>query len=266
MKDWFYFTLKKNVSFKEACKELLSFQCEECSLLEDTASGDQKICAKADLSLFPTYLTTIRQYEIIPPTTWEDQWRQFCPYFQGDLCNIPLSDFFPSCQETLQLYPGPGFGDLSHPTTCLMMKLMNDYIQNTVAIDLGCGSGVLSLAALKAGARFVYSLDIEEEALIHTRKNAALNHLQDRLQISRFLNQHPDPTPSLLLMNMTFLEQKQAFSSLPTSLSLTYLISSGILKTQKQAYLSWVQSLGFTLVSLKTQGEWIGCVFTSRKA
>ena len=78
----------------------------------------------------------------------------------------------------LILDPGLAFGTGTHPTTYLCLTwLETTPLYSKEIIDYGCGSGVLALAALKLGAAHVTAVDIDEQALLATRNNAASNHI-----------------------------------------------------------------------------------------
>ena len=115
---------------------------------------------------------------------WENQGALFAENFKDGKAHIDLQRF--GTPATLKLYPGPGFGDLSHPTTNLMLELMQGALTGQIALDIGCGSGILSLAALLMGAKKAYGVDIDAEALLHAEKNADLNGLI-YASFSRFL-------------------------------------------------------------------------------
>ncbi len=258
---WFYFLLTPESTEEEALEELASYGLLYPSLLEDAETGEKTLCAVADPSLFPSSWKHIVSYTPIEQTeiSWRQQWDTFSPYFKDGVAKIPLSDFLPDSKETLTLLPGPGFGDLSHPTTTLSLKLLAEMAPNQTLIDLGCGSGILGLAALKWGAHFVYSLDIDPEALKHTLENAIENDLQDRIFLSTSLPTLLENIPTLLVMNMTFGDQKQALKSL--SFSPDVWVISGILEEQKEAYLDWAEERGLKLQSYLAQDGWIACIF-----
>ena len=263
---WFYFLLHQSSSEREALKELSCCQLQNNSLLEDIETGEKTLCAIANPELFPKSWKHIASYTKIENTKidWSQEWDNFSPYFKDGLAKIPLSDFSPESCEEITLLPGPGFGDLSHPTTRLSLKLLAKHAPNQTLIDLGCGSGILGLAALKWGADFVYSLDIDLEALDHTKENALLNKVADQLFISWNLPKDLSTPPSLLVINMTFLEQKQALSSL--SFYPPLWITSGILEEQKETYLSWVKEQGLELQECFVEDGWIACLFKHRLA
>lgn len=256
---WFYFLLQKGSSEPEALEELSSCNLQHSTLLEDLETGERTLCAVADPSKFPTEWKHIVSYTKIenPEIDWTQEWNTFSPYFQEGLAKIPLSDFSPNCKKELTLLPGPGFGDLSHPTTCLTLELLAKHAKGQTLIDLGCGSGILSLAALKWGAHFVYGLDIAPEALEHSQENALFNQLDSQLFLSTCL---PNPLihfPSLLVMNMTFGDQKEALKTL--SFFPPLWIISGILEEQKEAYLSWAEQESLLLQECITRNGWIAC-------
>jgi ribosomal protein L11 methyltransferase len=260
METWFTFFIHPQSLESSAIEELSSCSLQHASVEEDLETGTRKIYAIAEESLFPSQFQNIASYTKLETSeiNWEQEWSSFSPYFQEGIAKIPLSDFS-SSQKEIILLPGPGFGDLSHPTTLLSLQLLAKEAEEQTIIDLGCGSGVLGIAGLQWGANFVYALDIDPEALEHTQKNAKYNHLEDRLITASSL---PNPlilSPTLLVMNMTFAEQKLALSSLSESPS-TW-ITSGILKKQKRAYLSWMKTQGLQIDKVLEQDQWIACLF-----
>jgi ribosomal protein L11 methyltransferase len=84
----------------------------------------------------------------------------------------------------LLLDPGLAFGTGTHATTALCLQWLDGCdLQNKELLDFGCGSGVLAIAALMLGAKHADGCDIDPQALIASRNNAADNHVADRLQV-----------------------------------------------------------------------------------
>ncbi len=84
----------------------------------------------------------------------------------------------------VRMDPGLAFGTGTHPTTALCLEWLDAHPPAGAAVvDFGCGSGVLALAALRLGARSACCFDIDPQALIATRDNAAANRLSDRVRI-----------------------------------------------------------------------------------
>ena len=85
----------------------------------------------------------------------------------------------------IRINPGMAFGTGTHPSTQLCLQLLEEVLQPAQSvIDVGCGSGILSIAALKLGADSVLGVDIDPAAVKSTLENAANNQLESRLEVS----------------------------------------------------------------------------------
>ena len=181
---------------------------------------------------------------------WEAQWAEFAAGYREGLAHIDVGQ-----GKELLLRAGPGFGDLSHPTTQLMMKLLAGCVAEKVVLDIGCGSGILALAALLQGARFAYGIDIDDEALTHSRNNAQLNGLESRSRFSRTL---PKEAKGIVLINMILSEQQEVLAALPDlPRRADVWIASGFLVSQKAAGLSFLDSLQLQVLEEAEEEEWI---------
>ncbi len=86
---------------------------------------------------------------------------------------------------TVRLDPGLAFGTGTHPTTALCLEwLDNATLNDKVIIDYGCGSGILAIAAAKLGARRVWAVDIDPQALLACDDNIADNGVADLVMVS----------------------------------------------------------------------------------
>ena len=95
-----------------------------------------------------------------------------------DVDGVPGPDYIP-----LVVDPGKAFGTGSHPTTRMCVALLEQYLQPGARVfDLGCGTGILALAAARLGAASVLGCDIDPEAIRSARANAKLNNLTDKLE------------------------------------------------------------------------------------
>lgn len=190
---------------------------------------------------------------------WKEQWAQFAPHFYHGLSHIPLSN-----GEELLLKPGEGFGDLSHPTTRLMLSFLSESSLVHPVIDIGCGSGILTLAAILLGASRAHGIDIDENALVHAQKNCELNGLEGKVTFSNCAPQHVMSDHVLILMNMISSEQRVAWASCASlhPLSKT-IVTSGILREQRGDYLELTTAWGWTLLEEKQEAEWLSFCFKS---
>lgn len=183
---------------------------------------------------------------------WEDQWSLFAHDFKDGKAHIKISD------KTLLLLPGPGFGDLSHPTTQLMLEMMKGKVKDESVIDIGSGSGILTLASLLLGAKSAVGIDIDKQAISHAKKNAKLNHLK-----ARFVKTVPEKIcPSIFLMNLILPEQKQVNPSQFNPFAKHWMVS-GILSEQKREYLHLIKSWGWKLKDECSRDDWMGWIFST---
>lgn len=190
---------------------------------------------------------------------WQAQWGS-----ENSSILIDLKEYTHEIENTFLMNPGPGFGDLSHPTTKLVLRLMAPLIPGKFVIDLGCGSGILSFAAIKLGALGVCGIDIDPDALNHAEKNRKLNEMEKKisLQLPTEPLLLPSDVPVLLVMNMIYTEQEQAWNSLPQLHTLKMdCVTSGILHQQQKLYLSQCRKRGWREISHSLEEKWCGFHF-----
>ena len=125
--------------------------------------------------------------EVLPDKDWERAWMDdFKPQrFGQQLWICPTWSTPPEPEAVnLMLDPGLAFGTGTHPTTSLCLSWLEQAdLHNKSVIDYGCGSGILSLAALKLGAKEVRAVDIDNQALQATQNNALANRINEQLSI-----------------------------------------------------------------------------------
>src|SRR5699024_10550908 len=127
--------------------------------------------------------------KIVEEEDWENEWKKYFTIQQvTDTITIVPSwkkDDFHDDMAIL-IDPGMAFGTGTHPTTVLSMQALETYIQpNDTILDVGVGSGVLSIAACKLGAKHVYAYDLDEIAIKSAKMNRDLNSLQNNITIQQ---------------------------------------------------------------------------------
>lgn len=200
----------------------------------------------------------------LPPIDWEQQFRDHGLDYHDGYVHVNLKEF--NCLNPkfnpIKIEPGPGFGDLSHETTKLILKLMNGHIENRDVLDVGCGSGILSFAAVSMGAKSVFGIDIDSDAISHSLLNRKLNHMDDLISFAKSFTPEQNQNSLLVLMNMIHQEQIDAWGSLKNiHESVSDCFTSGILKKDRARYLSWAKKLKMKLVSEKENKGWLAFHF-----
>lgn len=225
------FAINPLYSQKQALDELLSHGLEHPYVIEEPDSTS----IGGFLNHLPSSLHHVTLIEESEGVNWDLEWKTHSPYYKNGLLEIDLNQFGAQLEDSLiHLTPGPGFGDLSHPTTHLMLEWMVHHVPGKHILDIGCGSGILTLAAHKLGALSVVGIDIDPLAIEHSKNNALLNHMDSAI-FPDTLPHHLNTDNLLILINMTFGEQKEVFNTYPL-LQGSFLIS-GILESQIPSYI-----------------------------
>ena len=127
----------------------------------------------------PEYAPMLLTMENVSDSDWENNWQQFYkPMEIGErLLVIPeWEKCDPKGRVTVTLNPGLTFGTGSHATTRLCLRTLDKLVQGgEKVLDLGCGSGILSIAALRLGAKSAFACDIDDKCVDVAYENAALN-------------------------------------------------------------------------------------------
>jgi ribosomal protein L11 methyltransferase len=146
----------------------------------------------------------LHRFEEVRDRLWEREWlKDFRPMRFGKrlwVCphGAPAPD---EDAVVVWLDPGLAFGTGSHPSTRLCLEWLDAaQLNGSEVIDYGCGSGILSIAALRLGARSVVAVDIDPQALIATHDNAARNDVAER--VVTFPPEAPIASADILLANI----------------------------------------------------------------
>ena len=218
--------------------------------------------------------------EVMPETDWENSWQEHYPATAvGEkLMVLPywLADSDESGRLPVIQDPGLTFGTGAHPSTQMVMEAMEQrLIPGSHCLDLGSGSGILSITALRLGAHTATGVDIDPKAEGIARENAAYNgfsnpeftactgdvtadrKLMDRLQSKRY---------DMVLVNIVADVIIHLAPVLPPFLQKeSILICSGILDTRLEDVKGALQKAGLELLEIKAKEDW-RCVIAKRKA
>ncbi len=127
----------------------------------------------------------LEQYEIpfsknrVEDSGWEHYWKQFLKpsvLVDGISCYYDENDKIPST-KSIKLIPALAFGTGTHPTTRLAAKLIKNIANGKTFLDVGCGSGILSILALLSGATGYYAFDSDKMAVFNAKSNLELNNV-----------------------------------------------------------------------------------------
>jgi ribosomal protein L11 methyltransferase len=201
----------------------------------------------------------------LPDVDYLTQWQQFFqPLCLEDRLVIRPpwhTSPVPSHMACLTLNPGPAFGTGTHPSThlCLLMLLQcAAHYQGGRLLDIGCGSGILSLAALQLGWQSAVGVDIDAQAIAVATHNAALNGLQDRVQFFHgswpiVTGQFPYITANVYLGPLVEMLQPVTRHLAPGGT----ILLSGLLASQETAMRTAVQKAGLAVQTRREEEGWV---------
>lgn len=242
---------------------------DETTLAKNAASGKVTLVAafatraEADQAVAELEPALSPRYEEVVGDAWRDAWKDhYKPYAIADglVVRPPWEPYNAQPGETvLELEPGRAFGTGLHETTRLVaraIKAHEDEVRGKLAIDVGCGSGILALAAVALGAARAIAVDNDPEAIDVTRENAARNALTERVLASTTDVAALDVTAPLVVANI------EARVLIPMAEDLKrrvepggLLLLSGILVPQKDEVRAAYADM--ELLSAPSLGEWV---------
>jgi ribosomal protein L11 methyltransferase len=145
--------------------------------------------------LDPLLIAEKSRLEAVADRAWEREWlKDFRPMRFGRRLWVcpggqrPPADAAGDDPVIVELDPGLAFGTGTHATTAMCLEWLESgagsWLAGADLIDYGCGSGILAIAAVRLGARHALAMDIDPQALLATRENAARNAAADRIEVT----------------------------------------------------------------------------------
>jgi len=168
------------------------------------------------------------------PAGWEDEWRSFHHGVRvGRLWVGPPWEESPDGSIAITIDPGRAFGTGAHPTTRLVLVVLQE-LEPASLLDVGCGSGVLSIAAAKLGFAPVLAVDVDAVAIETTRENAALNGVEIEARVADALTER-GPRTEVAVANIAL----DVVERLASRLDARLLVTSGYLEGDEPSVTDW---------------------------
>ena len=166
----------------------------------------------------------------------------------------------------IELDPGLAFGTGYHPTTETCLQAMEQHVTpGMTVLDLGTGSGILTIAAMKLGAGLVTALDIDAQAVTAARRNFRRCGISKQVRLGRGSVPHPTAGAGQFDLAVANISARGVADRCPFILTAlkpgALFIASGLLITQKEEVAMVAEPLGFTLVSEWPQEEWVTLLY-----
>lgn len=194
---------------------------------------------------------------------WAVNWKEhFPPLAIGRRVYVhpPWIDAVPADRVGIVLDPGMAFGTGQHATTRGCLLLLDELAARGPlgrALDVGTGSGILAITAIKLGAREAWAIDTDEDACRVARENAAANGVADAIHVATDLDAVPDAF-SVVLANIL---ARPLIELAPRLAALAcrggFVIGSGLLREEAPSVAEAWRAAGLTIEREEHEGEWV---------
>ena len=207
-------------------------------------------------------------YSEVDDEDWATAWKKYYkPVHITD--NIVIKPSWETYEQKpneiiIEMDPGMAFGTGTHETTQMCAQLVEALVkEKSRVIDIGCGTGILSIIAAKLGAVDIIAIDIDGIAVRVTKENCELNHVTK--EISAVQGVLKDITPvkvDIIVANIIANVIIDISTLIPYYLKTDgYLATSGIIKERKQEVLEAYLKNGFSVEKVIEMGEWVAILF-----
>ena len=182
--------------------------------------------------------------KIVVKPSWEDYEKQ-----EGDLI--------------IELDPGMAFGTGTHETTSMCIRELENYVDETKTVfDIGCGSGILAIAAAQLGAKEVVAGDLDEVAVKVSKENCEINHVSDKVVVKHgslfeVVDSKADVIVANIIADIIKILAKDVSKFLKED---GVFISSGIILAKIDEVCESLEENGFEIVKVERLGEWSAIV------
>jgi ribosomal protein L11 methyltransferase len=206
----------------------------------------------------------VGRLEFVEGDAWRDAYKQYfkvTPLGERLVIRPSWEPYTAAAHEVVVVVdPGRAFGTGTHESTRLLMQALDRKVRGGERVlDVGCGTGILAICALKLGAQDALCIDVDPDAIAVTHENAESNGVSERIRADTTPVEALGERYELVLANI------QASVLVPLAAAIAarvapsgLLLMSGILKGQEQEVLAAYP--GFTLVQAPQEGDWIALI------
>ncbi len=242
-------------------KELLDRNRDEVVMHCYTPMGEDVAVENVKLHLDEAGITYSLIIDIVKEEDFANSWREYYhPLFIGPFAIVPEWEDIETDKIKILLDPGMAFGHGGHETTSLCLELLSNHVQNGDAVlDIGCGSGILGIAAAKLGAKKVVAIDIDKVAVDVAKNNAKLNNEIDLIDI-RCGNLADSVEGSFEVVCANIVASAiitLAPSIIPLLTAKGVFISSGIIEERADEVIAALSEHGLAVQNISRENGWV---------
>lgn len=247
--------VKAYFSEEDNIEEVLNYINEKMEEIKDLGidTGDYKVESE-------------KMYE----EDWANNWKQYYkPTKIGERIVVkPIWEEYEPCGDelVLELDPGMAFGTGTHETTRMCIQALDRYVkEDSTVFDVGCGSGILAIAAAKLGAKKAVGVDLDPVAVESAKENVGFNNL-DNIEILygnlvEVIEGKADIVVANIIAEVICILTEDVKRVLKED---GYFITSGIIHDRVDMVTNKLEETGFEVVEINKDGEW-NCIVAKLK-
>ena len=263
--DYLEDSITENLGYRATLvKCYLDLEDAESKKLQiENALNDMKTLSCGEISFGSLEIIS----RIVDGDDWIEIWRKhYRPMDMGKVVICPeWIEYNPKQGQTVVLIDSnQAFGTGEHETTSMCIEYLSNYVKPDITvIDVGTGSGILGITAVKLGALKSVMTDIDEVAVETAKHNAKINGVADKCHVTldNLLSEN-DGKGEIVVANITAdILCILANDILKHTVDGSKIILSGILKEKAQMVVDTYLPLGFKLINSRNKGEWVALVF-----
>lgn len=209
-------------------------------------------------------------YGEVDDEDWSTAWKKYYKPFQLTdriVIKPTWEDYTAKADDVIvQMDPGMAFGTGTHETTKMCSILLDKYItQGCKVLDVGCGTGILSIISAKLGADKVQAVDIDNVAVRVAKENVEINGVTPQIEVFQGVLSDVDANTNkydIIVANIIANVIIDLSSLIPYYLDKNaFFITSGIIKERKQEVMDACNVNGMSCIEALEMGEWVAMVF-----
>ena len=210
------------------------------------------------------------EFEKMYEEDWANNWKKYYkPSKVGEKIVVkPIREEYEVKDEELvvELDPGMAFGTGEHETTRMCIQALEKYVQkDSTVFDVGCGSGILAIAAAKLGAKLAVGVDLDPVAVESAKENVGFNNIDNIEILHGNLIEVIDGKADIVVANIIaeiicILTEDVSRVIKPNG----YFITSGIIHDRVEMVTNKLEECGFEVVKVNKDGEW-NCIIAKLK-
>ena len=210
------------------------------------------------------------EFEKMYEEDWANNWKKYYkPSKVGEKIVVkPIwEEYKPKDEElVVELDPGMAFGTGEHETTRMCIQALEKYVQkDSTVFDVGCGSGILAIAAAKLGAKLAVGVDLDPVAVESAKENVGFNNIDNIEILHGNLIEVIDGKADIVVANII----AEIICILTEDVSRViksngYFITSGIIHDRVEMVTNKLEECGFEVVKVNKDGEW-NCIIAKLK-